>query len=330
MASIFRQCFFLARPPLTQQNLPDQTGRVHIVTGGYSGCGLQLSRILYQKHATIYIAGRSPDKARSAIDSIKRDFPESLGRLEFLQLDLSDPSSIKASAEEFMSKESRLDVLTNNAGVMVTKANQQDAEGHEIHFGTNCLGPFLFSELVLPVLVRTAAGSSPGSVRVTWASSLATMFAAPAHGIEFDDNGSPRDQGPFVNYGASKAGNWFLASEFARRYGEHGILSLAWNPGNVRSDLQRDVDGFSGAFVRMLLSMLLFPTEFGAYTELYAGWSKDISLKDNGAYVCPWGRIGTDSLRADVLKAAELKDNGGTGEAEELWEWCDRETRKFR
>ena len=99
--------------------------QVHIVTGGYAGVGLELTKILYQKNATIYAAGRSEGKAKKAIEAMKIEFANSTGKIEFLQLDLDDLSTIKRSAEEFLSKESRLDVLVNNAGVMVPPAGSK-------------------------------------------------------------------------------------------------------------------------------------------------------------------------------------------------------------
>ncbi|KAF2187563.1 NAD(P)-binding protein [Zopfia rhizophila CBS 207.26] len=326
VAAIVRQSFFIANPSLTEQNLPDQTGKVHIVTGGYSGCGQQLVKILYQKNAAVYVAGRSEDKALASIESIKREFTESNGRLEFLRLDLANHNSIRASAQEFMLKEQRLDVLTNNAGIMDTKEGSRDISGHEIHLGTNCLGPFLFSELLLPILCNTASSSSPYSVRVTWASSLAAVFLTPERGIEFDADGNPKVNGVYTNYGVSKVGNWFLAAEFARRYGKEGILSVAWNPGNLSTELQRHV----GILRRKMVELFLFPAVYGAYTELYAGWSTDLTAGSNGAYVYPWGRIGTSTLRADLLIAAQPREERGTGEAGRFWEWCDKETRQFR
>lgn len=326
MKTLLDQCFFIPKPSLTEENLPDQAGKVHIVTGGYAGCGEQLTRILYQRNAAVYVAGRNADKATAAIRSITRAFPTSQGRLEFLKLDLSNQATIKAAADEFMSRESRLDVLTNNAGVMVTNSGATDIHGHEIHLGTNCLGPFLLSELLLPILCKTAASSPPGSVRVTWGSSSAMVFAAPKHGVEFETDRTPRTSNFFANYGISKAGNWFLATEFSRRYGKDGIVSCAWNPGNLKSELQRD----AGIISRFFTSFLLFPTVYGAYTELYAGWSPDLSLENNGAYVYPWGRVGTDTLRGDLLAASRSVEEGGTGQAGKFWEWCDKETKQFR
>lgn len=188
----FRQCFFLPAPTLTEQNLPDQTGRVFIVTGGYAGVGKELAGILYQKNGTVYIAGRSSEKGVAAITAIKEAHPSADGRLEFLHVDLADLSSIKESVSTFTKREQRLDVLTNNAGVMTPPPGSLSEQGHELQMGTNCLGPFLFTSLLTPLLEKTAASSTPGSVRVTWAASLATL-AAPTGGVEFESSsGNPK------------------------------------------------------------------------------------------------------------------------------------------
>lgn len=95
------------------------------MTGGHSGCGLELVKILYSRNATVYLASRTSSKAQAAIEKLKLEYPASKGRLEFLKLDLSDLSTIKASAQEFMAKEDKLHVLTNNAGVNATPIEQK-------------------------------------------------------------------------------------------------------------------------------------------------------------------------------------------------------------
>lgn len=86
----FWQCYFIPKPTLTETNLPSQSGRVFIVTGGYAGCGKELSKILYGKGGTVYLAGRSQDKAEVAMEEIRKTWPSSDGRLEFLKVDLAD------------------------------------------------------------------------------------------------------------------------------------------------------------------------------------------------------------------------------------------------
>ncbi|KAL1637100.1 short-chain alcohol dehydrogenase [Neofusicoccum ribis] len=299
--NIASQSAWIANPPFTERELADQRGKVHIVTGGYSGVGLELVKLLHAAHATVYVAGRSADKAAQAIDAVKKAQPDG-GRVEFLQLDLAHLASIKKSADEFVAKEERLDVLTNNAGVMFPPKGSVTEEGHELQMGTNCLGPFLFTQLLLPLLRKTAAASPPGSVRVTWAASLATDLLSPAHGVDLDEaTGAPKVLGlPQQNYGQSKSGNVLLGAEFARRHREDGIVSTR---------------------------TMLYPAIKGAYTELYAGWSPDISLENSGCYIVPWGRIQTP--RSGIEEAIKRKDEGGAGVAEKFWGWCEKETKAF-
>jgi len=255
--------------------------------------------------------------------SLQKDVPLSKGRIEFLKLDLADQSSIKASAEEFLKKESRLDVLTNNAGVMSPPAKSVDAQGHDLMIGTNIIGPWLFTQYLLPVLKSTAATAPPGTVRVTWAGSL--LDFAPKGGVEFDEKtGGLKIYGqPQMTYGETKAANALLASEFARHYGKDGIISIGWNPGNLKTDLGRHM---SIIFYTLVLPLLYKP-KFGAYTILYAGWSSDINASLNGAYVWPFGRMAV--LKPDLLAAMKSKEDGGTGEAKRLWEWCEKECKKY-
>jgi retinol dehydrogenase-12 len=133
IASVFRQSAWIPTAELTEQNLPNQAGRVFIVTGGYAGLGYELSKILYQHDGTVYIAGRSQEKGNKAISSICEAVPRSKGKLEFMHIDLGDLASIKPGVEKFLSKESRLDVLTNNAGVSVVVPDSHAAIADEAH-----------------------------------------------------------------------------------------------------------------------------------------------------------------------------------------------------
>ena len=109
----FGQSFRIPEPPLTGKNLPSQAGRVHIVTGGYGGCGFELSKILYNANAVVYVAGRSQEKADKAIAAITQSSPDSKGRVEFMKVDLADLASIKPAVDAFLAKESRLDGMAS-------------------------------------------------------------------------------------------------------------------------------------------------------------------------------------------------------------------------
>lgn len=350
----WNQSFCIPKPTLTEQNLPDQSGRVVIVTGGYTGIGYELSKILYQRNASIYLAGRSPDKAQKAVERLREEFPYSGGSLEVLKLDLSDLSTIKASAKEFLLREQRLDVLVNNgdctlhsisepvltsiftAGVMHTPVGAKAAQGHELQMGTNCLGPYLFTKLLTPLLQSTAASSPAGSVRVLWAGSLGIDVQSPPDGgLDMDPTTSahiPDSKNTMSNYGMSKVGNLFLSSQFTVHYplqsDGKGVFSLCFNPGNLKTELQREV----GSVVNFIISTaMLYPAVFGGYTELFAGWSNETGRKEsNGRYVIPWGRLSDvrEDIQAEVDKGLTSKVKSD-GKAAKFWDWCEKETSSY-
>jgi retinol dehydrogenase 12 len=324
--SFWNQSFCIPKPTLTEKNLPDQKGRVFIITGGYAGVGKELAKIIFQRNGTVYVAGRSRSKGDAAIKEITAAFPESQGTLSFLEVDLADLSTIKPAVEDFMKKENRLDVLTNNAGVMNPPLGSLSAQSMEVQMATNCVGPFLFSKLLTPILESTAKlpGTQPGSVRVTWAGSLGVDVISPKGGVTLDNNGAylPNPKSNEENYGTTKAGNVLLAMEYARRhpFESSKVISNAWNPGNLASELQR----YTGTLARMAIGWMLYPAVFGAYTELFAGWGEEAGAKEkNGAYVIPWGRFG--SPRPDILK--EVGKEGG--KAEKFWDWCENVTKEY-
>ncbi|QIX00885.1 hypothetical protein AMS68_006402 [Peltaster fructicola] len=310
------QCFWLPQPHFTEEQLAklDISSQVSIVTGGYAGVGKELVKILYQAGSSVYIAGRSKAKYDTALEEIKKQHPNATGRIEFLELDLANLPSIRASADTFLAKEQRLDVLTNNAGVMAPPVGSKTAQDYELQIGTNVLGPWLFTHYLTPILKQTAASSPTGSVRVTWAASLATA-AAPRGGVTFQDDGTPKIFGnPGADYAQSKAANALLAKEFSTRFADSGIVSNAWNPGNLKSELQRHQSGIE----KWITAALIYDTKLGAYTELFAGWAPEAGLPENaGKYIIPWGRLGT--LRSDIAKGEK---------AAQLWDWCERESKK--
>lgn len=229
LVTFWKESMRLPPPPLTEKNLPDQTGKVYIITGANTGVGYEVTSILYSHNAKVYVAARTESKAQSAIDSIKKKHPMSKGSLHYLHLNLSDLSTIKESANEFLSKEDKLHWLDNNAGVMIPPKNQQGAQGYNLTYQTNILGPFLFTKLLLPVLKRTAESEPKGTVRVSWAGSLAVVLQSPPKGhkwkVDKDGNETLDDTLRNENvYGVSKAANYYLAHEFGRRYNDQGVM----------------------------------------------------------------------------------------------------------
>jgi retinol dehydrogenase-12 len=196
------------------------------VTGGNAGLGREVVQILYAHNATVYMAGRSEERCSAAINAIKAAHPDATGALHFLLLDLGDLSTIRRSADEFLGRETRLDVLWNNAGVMIPPQGSTSEQGYELQLGTNCLGPFLFTKLLTPLLCETARREAVGTVRVVWLSSSAAANFSPKGGVDMDNITYTRDEKAWYKYGVSKAGNILYGTEFAERFGEAGVLSI--------------------------------------------------------------------------------------------------------
>ncbi|KAL7927252.1 NAD(P)-binding protein [Trichoderma austrokoningii] len=315
--------FFPPKPSFTEADVSSLDGKVVIITGGSSGIGFELAKILYRRNARVYIAGRSEEKAREAIRNIQAS-GNTGGSLEFLSLKLDDLSSINASVQEFKSKESKLHVLWNNAGVSQPPLGSKSSQGIELQFATNCLGPFLFTQLLLPLLESTAADEATpqGSVRVVWTSSQVMELSSPPDGIVIDElRTPPKDR--TRNYTNSKTGNYFLATELARRARSSNIVSVSINPGAATTNLFRHTP-----YLKYLAYPLLYKPEFAALTELYAGLSPDIGIQNNGCYVIPWGKI-SNSLRRDLINAAKTAEEGGSGKAQEFWELCAEKTKAY-
>lgn len=324
MGTTFSQLF----PPTatyTEKNVPSQKGKVFLITGGYSGVGYELASIVYQAGAKVYVAGRSEEKAREAIEKIKSSTKESgnTGELVFLKVDLANLTTIKSSVAEFQSKESQLDVLWNNAGVSWYPKALKTAQNWDLMLGTNCFGPHLFTQLLLPSLQAAAKKSRPGQVRIVWTSSMVVDGGAPKGGLIWSElTTPPNDQ--IRNYINSKTGNWFLASEYAKRVKSDGILSLTQNPGNLKTGLMRHV-----RLLEFFIQPLLYHAKFGAYTELYCGLSTDLTMEDGGAYIIPWGRR-HPSPREDLLNALKSEEEGGTGLASKFYYFCEEKTTKYK
>ncbi|KAK0621012.1 short chain dehydrogenase reductase [Immersiella caudata] len=331
--SMLRQNFPGAAPTFTEKNISDLSGKVYLITGSNTGIGKELAQILYSANATVYMACRTESKARNAMQDIRSAAPSSKGRLEFLPLDLSDLRTVKAAAEQFIASQTKLHVLFNNAGVMVPPDGQKTAQGYDLQLGTNCLGPFLLTQLLTPTLARTAEEVPVGTVRVVWVASMAAELYSVKDGVDMSNlaaKGYIREPGAMEKYGISKAGNYFHSVEYARRHKKDGIVSVAINPGNLDSDLYRSVDdqsGFQRLGLRAFTKLMLHPVINGAYTELFAGLSDEVTPDKTGAWIGPWGRFFT--IRKDVDIAGKPKSEGGTGVAEKFWVWSMEQVEQY-
>lgn len=300
----------------TEEQIPDQSGKVVIVTGGNSGIGRETCKVLLGKGAKVYLAARSREKAEEAINDIKKITAKE--DIHFLPMDLQDLQSVKAAVEAFLQQESRLDLLYNNAGIMASPYSVTK-DGYEAQFGTNVVGHFALTKLLLPLMERTAGNSPPGTVRVINVSSMGHAFAPPG-GIVFDDLHLSKGYWwpEWKRYGQSKLGNILMTNEIARRYGPSGIYSISLHPGNINTNLTSGTyiaQSRFGRAVNCLVSVFLLSTPQGALTQLYAGTSPEIVEKNlNGAYLVPFAKVGKPSAYA---KDAEL--------GEKLWSFLEQE-----
>ncbi|KAH8673619.1 hypothetical protein BX600DRAFT_455798 [Xylariales sp. PMI_506] len=318
-------------PGMTEADLTSQVGRVFIITGGYSGCGFELAKILYHLNGTVYIAGRSKEKAWAAIETIASSAPSpdqtvtaGQGTLHYLSLDLADLRTIRSTAEEFLAKEHRLDIIWHNAGVMVPPDGSTTAQGHDLQVGVNAYGPYLLQRLLTPVMLETAARDRipKYATRVIWLSSNAHSGAPKPDGVNWEDLNNDLAATGFLarlkRYAQSKAMNNIYASHFARLHGEsEGIASLSVHPGRLESPLQKDLPWIVNAVFRWGRQH----PRFGALTELYAGFCK-LNTEKNGGYITAYGQF--EAMASHV--ASGLGDRG-TGQ--KLWQTTEAIVKDF-
>ncbi|KAH9035968.1 NAD(P)-binding protein [Lactarius hengduanensis] len=307
--------FFPPKPTWTTADVPDQTGKTVIVTGGNGGIGKETARVLLSKGARVYIATRSEEKSQKAIEELKKETGKD--SIFFLKLDLADLVSIKAAAEKYISKETELHTLYNNGGVMNTPIDHVTTQGFDMQFGTNVLGHFYLTKLLLPVLTATAKKTPAGTVRVVNVSSIAHQYGAP-EGIRWatlapgNDSLEARKKLTSTKlYGQSKLGNILFSKELARRYGAEGIVSTSLHPGVINTDLARS----SGLFLNFIGQMIGYDVSYGAITSLYAG-TAPAAGELNSKYFTVWARLAVPSKKA---LDAEL--------GKKLWEWCEEQVK---
>jgi len=249
------------KPTWTAADVPDQMGKVVVITGGSGGIGQETARALLAKGAKVYIAARSQEKSQKAIDKLKEETGKDA--VFFLKLDLTDLVAVKSAAEEFLGKESELHGLYNNAGVMYAPIDNITEQGYDMQFGTNVLGHFYLTKLLLPVLTATAKNSPAGTVRVVNVSSVAHI-QGPPEGIRWssilpgnDSLEARKKLGTKRLYGQSKLGNILFSKELARRYGGEGIVSISLHPGIINTDLVRH----TGTRMQRLIQTVAYPPD---------------------------------------------------------------------
>jgi NAD(P)-dependent dehydrogenase (short-subunit alcohol dehydrogenase family) len=245
----------------TKKDMPDQSGKTVIVTGANAGVGFETALAFYETGAKVILACRSLKNANDAIGRIKASAGK--GTLEAAELDLSSLASVKHFAETFLQKHQQLDILINNAGVMIPPASKT-ADGYELQFGVNFLGHFALTGYLYHLLNAT-----PNS-RIVTVSSLAYLLGV----IDFDNLKSEKDYEPMREYRQSKLGNLLFSIELQRRIAANGdqTTSIAAQPGANKTELTRYMSDDELAAGIARVGQLMDPWQ-GALPSLYAATS---------------------------------------------------------
>ena len=224
----------------TAADVPDQSGRVAIVTGANSGLGYDTAAVLAGKGAHVVLAVRNLDKGNEAADRLKQASPNADVALQ--ELDLTSLESVRKAADQLRADYPRIDLLINNAGVMYVPTRETTKDGFEMQFGTNHLGHFALTGELLDNLLPVEGS------RVVTVSSFGHRILAQIH---FDDPQFDRKYNRVAAYGQSKLANLLFTYELQRRLNAKGTptVALAAHPGLADTELMRHLPGFIPAFV---------------------------------------------------------------------------------
>ena len=280
---------------------PTLNDTVAIVTGANAGLGYQIARALYARGAHVVVAGRNPQRVSDAIDRLGS---EAAGTLEPGSLDLASLESVAAFARTVQDRHDRLDLLINNAGVMVPPAGTT-ADGFETQFGINFVGHFALTGHLYGLLEATAGA------RVVTMSSIAHRGAA----IDFDNLRLEKPYAQWREYGQSKLADLMFALELHARLQARGaqLASLAAHPGVSKTELTRNL-GDAPAHVRFM------SPEQGAQPALVAALSDEAR---SGQY---WGPDGPEERSGDPALAVIDPAARDTAVRERLWAWAEQAT----
>ncbi|WP_155373828.1 SDR family NAD(P)-dependent oxidoreductase [Catellatospora vulcania] len=285
----------------TAADVPDQTGRVAVITGANTGIGFEAAKVLAARGATVVLACRNPDRAGDALARLTATAPGA--RAEFLRLDLSSLASIREAAAELRGRHPEIDLLVNNAGVM-WPPRSTTADGFELQFGTNHLGHFAFTGLVLDRLLPVVGS------RVVTISSMGHRTGQ----LDFDDLQSEQSYGRHRAYAASKLANLMFTYELQRRLETVAAhtAAVAAHPGGAGTELIRNSPPLIRFLYPLLGSLVTQSAERGALPTLRAATDP---LVRGGEYYGPDGlgeikgfpkRVGSTARSHDKLAQRRL------------------------
>jgi NAD(P)-dependent dehydrogenase (short-subunit alcohol dehydrogenase family) len=246
-------------PKWTTADIPDQTGRVAVITGANTGLGYETAAALAAKGAHVVLAVRNLDKGKEAVRRIERETPTANVALQ--ELDLTSLESVRAASEQLRSDHDRIDLLINNAGVMWTpKSTTKD--GFELQFGTNHLGHFALTGLLLDRLLPVSGS------RIVTVSSVGHRILADIH---FDDLQWERRYNRVAAYGQSKLANLLFTYELQRRLAAHDTtIAAAAHPGGSNTELGRNLPAAVMPVFNLVVPLIAQDADMGALPTLRA------------------------------------------------------------
>lgn len=278
----------------TTADIPDQTGRVAVITGANTGLGYETAAALADHGARVVLAVRNLDKGKDAAARIAASSPHADVALQ--ELDLTSLQSIRAAAEQLRGEHDRIDLLINNAGVMYTpKSTTKD--GFELQFGTNHLGHFAFTGLLLDRLLPVAGS------RVVTVSSVGHRILADIH---FDDLQWERRYNRVAAYGQAKLANLLFTYELQRRLAPHGTtIAAAAHPGMSDTELMRNMPSWLLFAFERLAPLIAQDAAAGALPTLRAATDPAVL---GGQYYGPDGFAQTQGHPKVVASSAKSHD----------------------
>lgn len=290
----------------------DLSGKLVVITGGASGLGQETARAMAAKGAQIVIPARDLTKGEEAAAAIKASVPGA--DIEIMECDLGSMASTRKFADAFLARHDRIDLLINNAGVMACPYGET-ADGLEMQFGTNHIGHFLLTNLLMPAILN---GGETGDSRIVNLSSRGHHF----DGVHFDDlKFEKRDYDKWLSYGQAKTANVLFSVGLEKRLAEKGVHSYAVHPGGIRTNLGRHLTEEDIATLMKRMeenagkSVAFKTVEAGAATSCYAATAPEIAGK-GGVYLedCHVAAVDDESGEEGVRSYAVDADN-----AEQLW-----------
>jgi retinol dehydrogenase 12 len=268
----------------------DLQGRTFLVTGANSGIGRAMVEALAARGGRVVLAARSEERTRPVLDGIRAQRPSA--EVEFLQVDVSDLASVRRAASTYLATGRPLDVLVNNAGVGGTHA--LSADGFDLTYATNHIGPFLLTSLLLPAIERAPQG------RIVNVSSIGHMQVKRIDWTLLERRTEPRKSG-FADYAATKLMNILHAKELARRLTGTRVTTYALHPGGVKSNIWRALPGP----VQWVIKLFLISNEEGAKTQLYCATAPELA-GITGRYYDKSREVRPNPLADDPALAREL------------------------